>query len=83
MLNQQGKIFNFYFIFVKKTKSMSKESKRDRFLRIKGTRLLNLQVALVRVGKLANKEHFELTKQDKEELFTEIDKQVQETKNLF
>lgn len=62
---------------------MSKESKRERFLRIKGTRILNLQVALARVGKLANKEHFYLTEQDKEELFREIDKQVQETKNLF
>lgn len=62
---------------------MSKESKRDRFLRIKGTRLLNLQVAFVRIGKLANKEYFFLNKQDKEELFSEIDKQVQQTKNLF
>jgi hypothetical protein len=62
---------------------MSKESKRERFLRIKGTRLLNLQVALLRVGKLSNKEHFEISENDKIELFSEIDKQVEETKKLF
>lgn len=63
-------------------KDKNKE-KRERFLRIKANRLLNVDVSFSKLSKIANKEHYFYTEEDVTILFNELDDKLQSLKNQF
>ena len=67
---------------MKKRIDKNKE-KRERFLRIKANRLLNVDVSFSKLSKIANKEHYFYTEEDVNILFNELDSKVQSLKNQF
>jgi hypothetical protein len=67
---------------MRKKKDKNKE-KRERFLRIKANRLLNVDVSFSKLSKIANKEHYFYTEEDVNILFNELDNKLQSLKNQF
>jgi hypothetical protein len=67
---------------MKKRIDKNKE-KRERFLRIKANRLLNVDVSFSKLSKIANKEHYFYTDEDINVLFNELENKLQSLKNHF
>lgn len=67
---------------MKNRKDKNKE-KRERFLRIKANRLINVDVSFSKLSKIANKEHYFYTEEDVNTLFNELDDKLQSLKNQF
>ena len=67
---------------MKNRKDKNKE-KRERFLRIKANRLINVDVSFSKLSKIANKEHYFYTDEDVNTLFNELDDKLQSLKNQF
>lgn len=66
-----------------KNKKDKNKEKRERFLRIKANRLLNVDVSFSKLSKISNKEHYSYTDEDINILFNELDNKVQSLKNHF
>ena len=62
---------------------MPKETKKQKFNRIKPLRLDNFIISLDRLSKVGNSYQFECTDEEKQELFDEVDKQVSIFKSKF
>ena len=67
---------------MKKRIDKNKEN-RERFLRIKANRLLNVDVSFSKLSKIANKEHYFYTDEDINVLFNELENKLQSLKNHF
>ena len=62
---------------------MSKETRRDRFVRIINRRVNILLKNLDSLGKCANKKNYEYSDKDVKKIFAEIDKKTREVKAIF
>lgn len=60
-----------------------KESKNDKFKRLKDKRIDNFKLSADRLGKLSNKYYFEYSEEERAEVLKEIDDTCKKLKSAF
>ena len=70
-------------VFAKEVKYMQQETKRDKFVRLAEARTNKIIDMISLLGNCSNKSNYDYTDADIQKIFTEIDKELKNTKLKF